>query len=840
MAESKIIYRLLLKLYPARFREEYSGPLERQFLDDYRDAQGPGARALLWTRALGDLAISIPAQVFREMAQDLRYAFRVYRKRSFVTALALVALALAIGASTGVFSVLNALLLRGLPFKEPERLVQIEGLRDWTTKNAFLSDATDFSPLDMTVGRTADGVAGDAVHANVAQTSANFFEVLGTDARLGRTFAAGEDVPGRDALAVISYGLWQQMFGGDARALGQTVRLNGVPLTVIGITPPAFEYPARTALWTTLRNMPVGPGVIGGASIARLRPGVTVTQARAVFLEEMRRENPAMQFLYTFAPLRDQLAGPVRQASMVLLALVGFVLLIACANVAQLLLSRTTDRRQELAMREALGASRARLIQQLITEALLLTVAAAAAGLVVARWASSLAMSVQPSGQLASQSYTILDGRVLGFAAGVAILTGLIFGVMPARLLGQVSGQARTTGVTRIRTGLVMLQAALTVVLLAGSVTLGRSFLKLLGTDMGFHTDHVATFNVSLVGTAYDEDQRRYYNHALDHLRAVPGVEAAGAVKYLPLIQNEYPAGGYFLEGERLATHGVISNNSAPGYFRAMGTEIVAGRDFTATDVNGSMPVAIVDEDFARPLGTRMVGRKVMLDFGRGNTWTYTVVGVVRTIHMNHSIVHGGLRAQIYFPFEQPRGGVGGPGYMTFVARVHGDAAEYLPVLRDAMQQVDGSIPVYDVKTLDQRLGDALARPRFYTTAILFLAGFALLLAIIGIYGVASYSVAQRTKEIGVRLAVGASTGVVRGMLLREGLWPLGVGMTAGAFGAIGLGRFLQSLMDSADPVSTWTCAAAAILLVFAGAVAVWRATARVVRVDPMRALRTD
>jgi ABC-type antimicrobial peptide transport system permease subunit len=311
-------------------------------------------------------------------------------------------------------------------------------------------------------------------------------------------------------------------------------------------------------------------------------------------------------------------------------------------------------------------------------------------------------------------------------------------------------------------------------------------------------------------------------------------------VKYLPLIQNEYPAGGYFLEGERLATHGVISNNSAPGYFRAMGTEIVAGRDFTATDVNGSMPVAIVDEDFARPLGTRMVGRKVMLDFGRGNTWTYTVVGVVRTIHMNHSIVHGGLRAQIYFPFEQPRGGVGGPGYMTFVARVHGDAAEYLPVLRDAMQQVDGSIPVYDVKTLDQRLGDALARPRFYTTAILFLAGFALLLAIIGIYGVASYSVGQRTKEIGVRLAVGASTGVVRGMLLRESLWPLGVGMTAGVFGAIGLGRFLQSLMDSADPVSTWTCAAAAILLVFAGAVAVWRATARVVRVDPMRALRTD
>ena len=849
MADPKRIYRFLLKLYPARFREEYETPLERQFADEYREARGLWARALFWLRAISDLAVSIPNELVRELRQDLVYASRVYRRRSRVTVLALTALALAIGATTGVFSVVNALLIRSLPFHDPERLVETRnyqqgrsGLRDWRGASPYWKDAATYSSSEMNLSRT-----GQAARVQVTETTSNFFAMLGVEPEFGRAFAVDEDVPGKDSVALIGYGLWQQMFGGDPRVLGATIHLNGASLTVVGVAPPDFDYPAKTAVWTpTVFDVwRLGKtGAIIGHTIGRLKPGITLAQANTIFAAELRRGDPnALKGDPADRPrlisLQDQLAGPIRQASLVLLAVAAFVLLIACANVAQLLLTRITDRRQEMAMRAALGASCARLVQQLITESIMLTMVAAAAGLGVAYWASRLAARVQPA-QLAAQDYSILDWRVLGFAVAVAVLTGVVFGVLPAWLIGRmqptadsIRAQARTqsSGASSLRAVLVAMQAVFTVVLVAGSLTMGRSFLKLMGTDLGFRTQNVATATVSLFGSRYETNHQapQYYGQVLDRLRAIPGVESAGAVDYLPLTKQGLMLLRAKLDSGLEATAVPIA--ITPGYFHSIGTGIVDGRDFTAADREGAELVAIVNEEFARQTGkgSRLVGRTMITPFGPK---PLTIIGVVRTMRFAPS---DSGDAQFYLPVAQHP-----TLFMTFVARVHGKPERYLAVCRDAIQQVDRQLPVYGAMTLGHRLEEALTKPRFYTTAMFFLGGFAMLLALIGINGVASYSISARTHEIGVRIAVGASPGRLRFALLRQSMLPMVAGMVAGVAVAVALGQFLEHLMSGVEPVDTWNCVEAALLLAITAAAAVWTATARVLRVDPTTALRTE
>jgi putative ABC transport system permease protein len=851
MPDPKPIYRWLLNLYPARFREEYGGPLERQFQDDYHDARGRLGRALLWLRALADLATSIPAQFAREMGRDIRYAARVYRSRKLVTALALGALALAIGAATGVFSVLNAVLLRSLPFRQPERLVEApftssyerSKFYDWRNHCDYLQDAATYrwNDWNLEIGR-------ESSHVGASQTSANFFAVLGTEIVLGRSFSPDEDVPGRDDVAVIGYGLWRQMTGGDPRVLGTTIRLNGIPLTVIGVAPPGFDYPYKSMAWTPsvhdLQRQKFGWIII--ETLGRLKPGITLAQAEVLHEADLRRVSPG---LFTggrpenlgLVPLRDQLAGPVHQASLALMGIVCFVLLVACANVAYLLLSRLTERRHELTIRTALGASHARLAQQLATEALLLTLAAAAAGLVVAHWVARLAGRFQPALSEA-QRYVILDWRVIGFAAGLAVLTGLLFGVLPVRLIGRLSlGQdvlrsqrgAHGSAVTRARSVLLALQAALTLALLAGSVTMGRAFLALLRTDLGFQTERIVTMRFSLAGSAHNNGSgaAEYCREALARLRAAPGVESAAAVDYLPMA--DYTAWRMFSfqlgSGQEA---GGFRSYITPDYFRTMGTRIVEGRDFTAADRPGSDPVVILNEDLARGLGP-MVGRKVVS--GERDKKTYTVVGVVRTASLFGPVHPPNIPArQAFLPMDQsPQPSA------TFVVR-RGRPEAYIPMLRDLAQQVDRGVPMYDVKTLGQRLNDNLAGARFYTTAVLFFGGFALLLAVIGVYGVAAHSIAQRRHEIGVRVAVGAAPREVRLMLLRQSLAPVVLGAIGGGAAALGLGRFLNHLIETAQPLGLWTCMAAGVGMTAVVAAAVWSATRRVSRMDPMSALRAE
>jgi putative ABC transport system permease protein len=855
----KRIYRALLKLYPARFREEYAAPMERQFSDEFREAEGRVGRIRLGVRAMADIARTAPAEIARELWQDLRHGARVYRQRSVTTALALAALALAIGATTGIFSVLNALLIRSLPFREPQQLMELgdppvnpisgraayHAARD---RSPYLADAATYATNEMNLS-----VAREAARVRVSETTANFLRMLGAEPEFGRGFADDEDIPGRNGVAVIGYGLWQQLLGGDPRVLGSTIRLNGVPLTVVGVAPRGVDYPEKTAIWTpTIYDFNRIPksDTFAWFTIGRLKPGVGMAQASVMIKAEIERQyarhHQTPPARYTGRPLlvslRDRLAGPVRPASLVLMGLVAFVLLIACANVAHLLLSRTTERRQELAIRAALGASRARLMQQLVTEATVLTAAAAVAGMAVAHWTARLAASAQPA-QLAAREYSVLDWRVIAFAMGLAVLTGIVFGVLPASLIYRMQpGQdvirtqpgMRGSGAGRMRGALIAMQAALTVALAAGSFSMGRSFLKLLGTNLAFRTDHVATLNVSLAGTRHDTDDRtrQYYSEALERLRAVPGVESAAAVSYLPLISKMYMGGEFKLDsGEQGPIAMVIA--ASPGYFRAMGTEVIEGREFTRDDGAGSERVVVISESLARSFGRgSLVGRKLDLAW-QGPPKLFTIVGVVRSERYSGPAVEGG--AQVFRPIEQsPAGSV------TFVARVRGNPEAYLPLCRDAVQGTDPEVPVYDVKTLDQRLADTLARPRFYTTAILFLAGFALLLAVAGTYGAATHAVAQRTHEIGVRIAVGASSGRVRGMLFRQSMLPVGAGMLAGVCGAAVLGRYLQHLIASAEPTGVWICAAAACVMASATAGAVWTATNRIVRMDPTAALRVE
>ncbi|MGC2658079.1 MAG: FtsX-like permease family protein, partial [Bryobacteraceae bacterium] len=668
---------------------------------------------------------------------------------------------------------------------------------------------------------------------------------------IGRTFARDEDIWGHDSVAVISYGLWQQLFGGDPGVSGASIHLNGRLLTVIGVAPANFDYPGRTSIWTPtvfdFERMPKR-GAFLFQTIGRLKQGVTVRRAQEMFQAEVRRAHPS-NFGHLnidehnrpqIVSLRNQLAGPVRQASWVLAAMTLLVLLTACANVAQLLLSRAIERKGELELRAALGASRARLLQQLVTEATLLTMTGAAIGLVIARWTSRIASSVAPA-QLSTQGYTILDWRVLGFAVALALVTGLVFGVTPAWLIGRLQPSGHMVrnqtasgdlGTKRARAALVVLQAALTLALLTSSVAMGRTFLRLLNANLGFHPASVITLNVSLLGIRHSgSGEWQYYSEALHRLRSVPGVEAAGAVSYLPLANNVYMANAFNLDsGQRVKR--IVMNAVMPGYFSAMGTSFLAGHDFAEDAMESSERSVIVNDAFAKitGLGSAIVGRR--LTASGGNT-PYLIAGVVATTRFSGPAYPGA--PEIYWPIQEEP-----PAALTLVARVTGQPEAFLARCRDAVRGVDPQVPIYDVQTLSHRFDDVLSRPRFYTTTIFFLALLAALLVAVGIYGTAAHSIAQRKHEMGVRMALGASYQRIRGMMLRESLTPIIVGAALGIILSLASGRYLGNLLENAAEPTAWASTAGAALLLLTGLTAAWNATGRVLSIDPADALRAE
>jgi len=784
--------------------------------------------------------------------KDLRYTLRLWSRSPRYAGFAIAALAIGIGANVGVFSVVNALLLRSLPFPQPDRLALLhqfipphdsaKDFHDWRQQSAYLADAALFEENDVNLGGMRVGS-----RAHVAQTSWNFFSVLGIQPVLGSGFAADQDVdgtgwglPGRNAVAVIGYGLWQQLFGGDPKGLGATIRIDGIPLTVVGVAPPGFDYPGKAVLW---KPAAFSPGNNGWGTIARLKPGVSWVQARAAFTVEVGRLSPKLEqsdysnLRPSITSLQDGLAGPVKNASILFMGAVVLVLLIACTNIANLLIARTTDRAAELSIRSALGASRARLALQLLTECLLLSFVATLSGLLIAFWITSFAAKVEPP-PLGAQSYSMMDGHVLAFTLIVSTITAVALGVSPSLYVGRVhafpSRSSRGNRSSRlVRHSLVAAQVMLTMVLLAASVCLGRAFFHLMGIDRGYDVQGVATAAVSLDGTTHQLDKRQlpYFEEVVERVRTLPGVRAASATEFLPLYASAFVGGPFGLDG-RPAKRGSTLVPVLSEYFQTMGGRILYGREFTAAEVRSGAKVAVVNDRFAAEFGATqdVLNHQLTID---GDT-PRKIVGVVMGMQYetDPTTVNGN---QVFIPAETP-----GSFFSTIVVRVNGRAEDHLAAIRDTIQSVDPQVPVFAVKSMEQRRDEVFAHPKFYRAAVWTFAGFALLLAVIGIYGMVSYAIVQRTQELGVRMALGRTPAQLRGMLLRHGLQMVLAGAIPGIVGAQLTGHFLASLIDGAKPIGVATSVGLVLLFALVASASIWSATRRIARLDITSILRSE
>jgi putative ABC transport system permease protein len=804
--------------------------------------------------------------------QDLKYTLRHWVTRPWHTAFAIAALAIGIGANTGVFSVVNALLLRSLPFREPDRLALLhefipphdsaKQFHDWRQHSAYLADAALLEEFDANLGSAnlgsvKQGETRVGTRAHVAQTSWNFFSVLGTQPVLGTGFASDEEVdgtgwglPGPNAVAVIGYGLWQQLFAGDPKVLGSPIRLDGNLLTIVGVAPPGFDYPGKAVLW---KPAAFSPGNNGWGAIARLKPDVSWPQARAAFALEVERLSPNRGRADNFSPrpsmssLQDGLAGPVKNASVMFMGAVVLVLLIACTNVANLLLARTTDRAAELSIRSALGASRARLMRQLLTECLVLSLVATLAGLLIAFWIAAFAAKTEPP-PLGAQTYSILDVRVLAFTLMVSVLTTLALGVPPSLVfpslvfpslsagsihaLGSRSFTA-TRGSQLVRQSLVAAQVMLTMILLASSLCLGRAFVHLMRIDRGYDVQAVATVAVSLDGTSHAMDKRQlpYFEEVLDRIRSLPGVRSASETDFLPLYASAFVGGPFGLDGRPAARNSTLVPVLS-GYFQTMGGRILYGREFTEAEVRSGAKVAVVNERFAAGFGAPQDALNHQLTIEGDDP--RKIVGVVKGMNYETDPTLTDSN-QVFLPSETP-----GSFFSTFVVRVHGRAEDHLAQIRDTIQSVDPQVPVFGVKTMQQRLDEVFAAPKFYRTAVWIFAGFAVLLAVIGIYGIVSYAVSRRTEEMGVRMALGTTPVRLRSMLLRQALLMVAAGALPGIAGAQLTGRFLESLIDGAKPIGPAASSGLVLLFALVASASIWSATRRIASLDIMAILRSE
>ncbi|HEX4228745.1 MAG TPA: ABC transporter permease [Bryobacteraceae bacterium] len=774
---------------------------------------------------------------------------RLWAKHPWHTSFAVVALGVAIGANTGVFSVVNALLLRSLPFRDPAGLAALihflpphdsAAQFDSWRHSDYLQDAALFEDGDLNIGDPQH-----MLRAHIAMTSRNFFSLLGSRPVIGRTFASGDS-----AVAVIGYALWQDLYGGSDQVLGKTIRAYGLqphpdePLTIIGVMPADFDYPASTVLWKAAEYT---RGNNGWATIGRLRPGISWTQARAAFAADVHHLEPHRRlrtdWIPTMMPLEDELAGHVKQASLLLIGVVILTLLIACANLANLMLARAADRQHELSVRSAVGASRARLVQQVLTECLLLAIVSAGLGLIVAGWATSLASKVQPAA-LPSQAYTILDARVLGFTVGLAALSAVLFGLLPALSIGRMHifaarGSTELHSSRIVRDVLVAALITITIVLLTASVSVARAVSHELHIDRGFRANGVITASVALDGTVRGKPGLRlqYFEEVLDRLRHLPGVRSASSTEFLPLLSGKFLGGPYAFDGHPSA-HGTGTDiiPIMAGYFATTGGKVLHRREFTDGEIRSNANVVLVNETFARlwVLPAEAVGHMVTEADGT----VRKIVGVVRNLDFMGQYISDVFDvdpSETFIPAHNPGG-----FDSTFVVKVEGRAEDHVAEIRAALQSVDPGVPVYSVETMQQRMDLAFARPAFYRTALVFFTSFALLLAFIGIYGVVSYAVTQRTHEMGVRLALGTTPSRLRARFVYRGLATVAVGTFGGMACAASTGKLLSGLIEGAKAIDVATYVLATISICLVAGVSIWVATRHIANMDVVEILRAE
>jgi putative ABC transport system permease protein len=799
------------------------------------------------------------------LLQDLRYAARTLRRSPSFTLAAAACLALGIGANTAIFSVINGVLLRPLPFKDPASLVMVwersisSGAERNVVSPANYRDWRDQSASFSAIGAYVDWHANltgldEPVEVPVAIASATLFTVLGTPPELGRLYTVDEDVSNGPKVAVISHRLWQRQFGARPSVLGTRISLNGNPTTIIGVVPDGFGMDGSKAdVWTPLAVHPTRDyrAITGRylTTVARLKPGVSRARAQNEMNAIARRLEAAYPIYnggwgVNVIPMYDQVVGGVRQALLVLGGVVAFVLLIACANVANLMLARAAARSREMAVRTALGAARGRMVRQLLTESVLLAVIGGALGVVLAYWGIAAVTAFAPEGLPRLTSIRI-DGSTLAFTAVVALLTGLLFGLVPALHAGRSDlqsvlreGARGSTASGQVRSVLVVAQVALSLVLLIGAGLMLRSFAKLQSVDPGFDPDHVLTARVTLASERYSAPgaATAFFNQLLERVAKVPGVESVGAINWLPF-GGQGSATDYWIAGRPVPppTESFVADVRAvdPNYFRAMRIRVIGGSPFDARASVESPKQVVVNEAFVRVHfpRTNPLGQHVLMPWG--DTLNGEIVGVVADA--KHAALDSLARPMIYWALNQFF-----PHFMTFVVRATGDPMALVPALRREVRALDPNQPLADVKPLDAYLGQSVAQRRFSMTLLAIFSGVALVLAALGIYGVLAYSVAQRTREIGVRMALGARDTTVAAMVVREALVVVCVGLVLGILGARALTGVLSSLLYGVSVTDPATFAAVVVVLGAVSLAASYLPARRAAHVDPIVALRSD
>jgi putative ABC transport system permease protein len=805
------------------------------------------------------------------LLKDFRYGVRSLLKRPGFTAIAVITLALGIGANTAIFSLVNAVLLRGLPFTDPDRLVMIwedasfagfprntpapANYVDWKTQNTVFADmaAQDIRSFNLTGDGEPEKIEAFGV-------TANFFPLLGVKPTLGRWFTVEEDAPGAGRVVVLNYNLWQQRYGGEQNIIGRQLLLSGEKYTVVGVMPAGFQFlDSKVGIWVpiaftaeqlTHRNRHYL------SVVARLKPGVTVAQANAevqTIQQRISRDHPdeAGRINAYAKPLRDEVAGDVRRPLLVLSVAVAFVLLIACANIANLLLSRAASRRREMAVRAALGASRIRIVRQLLIEGLLMSAAGALGGLILAWWSFAFLQRLIPDG-LALSTKLNLDPQVLGFTLLVTLLTTVLFGLVPAFQVSKIDlnlalkqGGGRSglnAGGNRLRSAMVVAEVALALVLLVGAGLLIQTFLKLRDQYASLHSENVLTLRTVLPANKYGEAGQRanFYKQVLERVQSLPGVVSAGYATSIPLAwkggtsgfvpegrSNEQMTGGVSYD----ANHRQVTAD----YLKTMGIALLRGRSFSDADNEQSIKVAIINETMAReywpgedPLGKRFT----MDDPGEKATWV-TIVGIAADVRQMG--VDEPAKAEMYFPYQQGQE----PFYMPrdLTVRTSVEPLGLVAAVRNEIHQVDPEQPISNVRSMDQMLGEETASRRLGMTLLTIFAGLALLLASIGIYGVLAYFVVQHTQEIGVRMALGAQRRNILGLVLKKGMTLALLGIVIGLGIALALTRLMTSLLYGVTATDPVTYAGIALLLTTVAFFACYLPARRATKVDPLVAL---
>jgi len=796
--------------------------------------------------------------------RDVRYGIRSLLKRPGFTAVALIALTLGIGANTAIFSLVNAVLLRPLPFAEPDRLVWMFGnVRNGTNRASVTPlDFLDYRKQNTTFEEFAAQLSFPA-HANltgsgeperltVAAVTGNYFKTLGATAALGRTFQLENETPGRELVTVLSYGLWQKRFGGDPNIVNKTVSLDGKKIEVIGVMPKDFNFPQTAELWVPLNFD--SPGMKQRKShfmrpIGRLKPGVTIVQAQAdtdIIARRLEEQYPDTNKAWNLrlVSLREQLVGNTRPTLLLLFGAVGFVLLIACANVANLLLVRAATREREIALRTALGAGRFRIVRQMITESVVLALVGGTLGALLAIWGVDLLVTLS-AGSIPATAHVQIDATVLVFTFLVSLVTGVLFGLAPALRTMKLNlseslkegGRTGSEGGKRNRTRsvLMVLESAIAVVLLIGAGLLIRSLIQLQNTNPGFDAHNVLTMRVDLSSEKYSTPDKSgsFFTGLESRVGSLPGVESVGFVTELPLSgqPNDMP---FNVEGRPTASisesRGADYRRVNLQYFKALRIPLLRGRNFTEQEVKQSAKVLVISELLAsqvfpneEPLGKRLI---MMME---KDPWE--IIGVVGDIR------HRSLESQPFPAMYMPSNQTGGT---NLVIRTEGDPANLAAAVRKEVQAIDPDQPVAAVRTMDEWVDTSVAQPRYRTALLGLLALLALVLASTGIYGVMSYSVAQRTHEIGVRMALGAKRLDVLTMVVRQGMVLVVAGVAIGLLGAFALTRVMSSLLFGVSAKDPITFVAVATLLTMVAFVACYIPARRATKVDPLVALRYE